>query len=59
MKPHKRERLKARKAVADSGKRALISLATQVRDISPSEADSLDRIIRRIEAWQHRGPGGL
>jgi hypothetical protein len=40
------------KAEVTSPKSRLISLALRMREVSPHEADRLERIIARLEAWQ-------
>lgn len=49
-----RERLRGLKHEASPLKHKLIRLAQDVRELSPREADRLEKIIARLEAWQNR-----
>lgn len=46
--------IRALKRDANEGKNALMRLERRLREFSAREADSLGRIIGRLEAWQNK-----
>lgn len=49
-----REKLKHLKEEVNSPKSKLIQLAMEVANVSPKQAESLEKIIGKLEAWQNR-----